>query len=41
MAKGLLGGMTDYNHQSFSDILYDLQEEKTNYFIQRFNSAKY
>lgn len=28
MAKGLLGGMTDYSHQSFSDILNDLNEEK-------------
>lgn len=28
MAKGLIGGMTDYNHQSFSDILDDLREEK-------------
>ncbi|KOH45997.1 hypothetical protein [Sunxiuqinia dokdonensis] len=28
MAKGLLGGMTDYNHQSFSDILKDLVEER-------------
>ena len=28
MAKGLIGGMTDYNHQSFSDILKDLDDEK-------------
>lgn len=28
MAKGLIGGMTDYNHQSFSDILNDLESEK-------------
>lgn len=28
MAKGLLGGMTDYNHQSFADILNDLEEEQ-------------
>jgi hypothetical protein len=28
MAKGLIGGMTDYNHQSFSDILDDLNDEK-------------
>ena len=27
MAKGLLGGMTDYSHQSFSDILNDLEYE--------------
>jgi hypothetical protein len=28
MAKGLLGGMTDYNHQSFPDILGDIENEK-------------
>ena len=28
MVKGLLGGMTDYNHQSFPDILNDLDEER-------------
>lgn len=28
MAKGLIGGMTDYNHQSFDDILTDLNEER-------------
>lgn len=28
MAKGLFGGMTDYNHQSFTDILNDLEEER-------------
>jgi len=28
MAKGLFGGMTDYSHQSFSDIISDLNEEK-------------
>lgn len=28
MAKGLLGGMTDYSHQSFSDILNDLEHEQ-------------
>lgn len=28
MAKGLLGGMTDYNHQSFIDILNDLGAER-------------
>jgi hypothetical protein len=28
MAKGLLGGMTDYNHQSFPDILDDIEKEK-------------
>jgi len=28
MAKGLMGGMTDYNHQSFPDILSDLEAEK-------------
>ncbi|MBS7199322.1 MAG: hypothetical protein KH111_14475 [Bacteroidales bacterium] len=28
MAKGLIGGKTDYNHQSFDDILTDLNEER-------------
>lgn len=28
MAMGLLGGMTDYSHQSFQDILEDLKKEK-------------
>lgn len=27
MAKGLVGGMTDYSHQSFNDIVTDLQKE--------------
>lgn len=27
MAKGLVGGMTDYSHQSFNDIVSDLQKE--------------
>lgn len=27
MSKNLIGGMTDYNHQSFDDILTDLNEE--------------
>lgn len=27
MAKGLMGGMTDYSHQSFNDIVTDLQNE--------------
>lgn len=30
MAKGLIGGMTDYSHQSFSDILKDLDYEYRN-----------
>ncbi|MBW3466615.1 hypothetical protein [Arthrospiribacter ruber] len=30
MAKGLLAGMTDYNHQSFEDILEDLEKERKN-----------
>ncbi|MEQ6118670.1 hypothetical protein [Reichenbachiella sp. MALMAid0571] len=30
MAKGLLAGMTDYNHQSFEDILGDLKKERQN-----------
>jgi len=30
MAKGLFGGMTDYNHQSFGDILNDLEKERKN-----------
>lgn len=28
MAKGLFGGMTDYNHQSFPDILNDIEIER-------------
>jgi hypothetical protein len=28
MAKGHLGGMTDYNHQSITDILNDLEAEQ-------------
>lgn len=28
MAKGLIGGMTDYNHQSFPDILKDIESER-------------
>ena len=30
MAKGLLAGMTDYNHQSFEDIIEDLKKERQN-----------
>jgi hypothetical protein len=30
MAKGLLAGMTDYNHQSFEDIIGDLEKERKN-----------
>jgi excinuclease UvrABC helicase subunit UvrB len=30
MAKGLVGGMTDYSHQSFNDIISDLESEKEN-----------
>ena len=30
MAKGLIGGMTDYSHQSFDDIISDLQHEYEN-----------
>lgn len=30
MAKGLLGGMTDYNHQSFEDMIGDLKSERRN-----------
>lgn len=30
MAKGLLGGMTDYSHQTFDDILNDLESERKN-----------
>ncbi len=30
MAKGLIGGMTDYSHQSFNDIISDLESEKVN-----------
>jgi hypothetical protein len=28
MAKGLFGGMTDYNHQTFKDILIDIEDER-------------
>lgn len=28
MTKGLIGGMTDYDHQSFDDILMDINEER-------------
>ena len=28
MAKGIIGGMTDYSHQSFQDILNDIAAEK-------------
>lgn len=28
MSKGILGGMTDYSHQSFDDILRDLEAER-------------
>lgn len=37
MAKGLLGGMTDYSHQSFVDIVNDLESEQQNVtaFIDR------
>ncbi len=30
MAKGLIGGMTDYSHQSFNDIISDLEREQEN-----------
>lgn len=30
MAKGLFGGMTDYSHQSFKDIIQDLESEQRN-----------
>src|SRR5688572_10580880 len=30
MSKGLFGGMTEYNHQSFSDIINDLKSEQRN-----------
>lgn len=30
MAKGLFGGLTDYSHQSFNDILTDIAYEKRN-----------
>ncbi len=30
MAKGLLAGMTDYNYQSFKDILEDIRKEQQN-----------
>lgn len=30
MAKGLLGGMTDYSHQSFRNIISDLEKEHKN-----------
>lgn len=33
MAKGLIGGMTDYSHQSFSDIVADLENEQINLTI--------
>jgi len=30
MAKGLMGGMTDYSHQTFNDIVEDLEKELEN-----------
>ena len=30
MAKGLIGGMTDYSHQSFQDVLDDIKRESDN-----------
>jgi len=30
MAKGIFGGMTDYSHQSFNDIVRDLEDEQKN-----------
>lgn len=30
MAKGLIGGCTDYSHQSFNDLISDLKDEKEN-----------
>jgi translation initiation factor RLI1 len=30
MTKGLIGGMTDYSHQSFDDIITDLKSESEN-----------
>ena len=30
MAKGIIGGMTDYSHQSFNDLTSDLETEKEN-----------
>lgn len=30
MAKGVLGGMTDYRHQSLDDIIQDLRNEREN-----------
>lgn len=30
MARGLIGGMTDYSHQSFDDIITDLTDERNN-----------
>jgi len=40
MAKGLVGGMTDYSHQSFEDILADIDYEIKNIsaFIDMINS---
>ena len=35
MAKGLLGGMTDYSHQSFQDILDDIKGEKKQTILYR------
>lgn len=36
MTKGPIGGMTDYSHQSFQNIINDLEKEKenTDLFIQ-------
>ena len=28
MAKGLIGGMTDYSHQSFDDVKHDIKDEQ-------------
>ena len=33
MAKGLFGGMTDYSHQSFADIIHDLEHEQKNVIV--------
>lgn len=50
MAKGLVGGMTDYSHQSFNDIISDLESEKENTIafikmieegIEKLNENKY
>lgn len=50
MAKGLIGGMTDYSHQSFDDLISDLESEKENtsafielieHGIQKANQNKY